>query len=153
MSLLHNTYSSKSTTPAVPLKQQHEWLLCKLISQRWEYQTASYQSQLLVDILLDPCKLPGVNYVSEVVTEVKATKILLHHIPDLSYHMFNNLQQEQNPACGSTEISLSRRGLPAEITSNNSFSLEDKSPFLGADMLVFNSSQTHCNNTNKTQKS
>lgn len=38
--------------------------------------------------------------------------------------------------CG---ISVSRRGLPAEITSNNSFSLGDKSPFLGADILVLDS--------------
>lgn len=55
--------------------------------------------------------------------------------------------------CGSTGISVSRRGLPAVITSNNSFSLEDKSPFLGADMLVINSLQLDYNDTNKTQGS
>lgn len=55
--------------------------------------------------------------------------------------------------CGSTGISVSRRGLPAVITSNNSFSLEDKSPFLGADMLVINSLQLDYNGTNKTQRS
>lgn len=54
---------------------------------------------------------------------------------------------------GSRGISVSRRDLPAVITSNNSFSLGDKSPFLGADMLVVKSSQLGLNRTEKTRSS